>query len=151
MIRLAMKAIRATPRAVRRPKPPQVTPGGLPPRVVRQVAAERGTHRGAQLPIKRRPAGRGRGRRPLMRMWYMSLDTSAHCLVSTTSVGASSTKTIAEHISCWIHPAILFLRAASRSAGRVTTKSSPCVIPESRCSSCRNRVFEQSLPRTSHF
>ena len=25
---------------------------------------------------------------PLIRMWYMSLDTSAHCLVSTISVGA---------------------------------------------------------------
>ena len=53
-MRLATKAGRAIPSPVRRPSPPQVTPcGGLPPRVTRQVAAERSARRDPQLPIKR--------------------------------------------------------------------------------------------------
>ena len=59
------------------------TRGDLPPRVVRKVAEERSAHRGTQLCIERSdPVVVS----PLMRMWYMSLDTSAHCLVSTVSV-----------------------------------------------------------------
>ena len=63
-----------------------------------------------------------------MRMWYMSLDTSAHCLVSTISVGAWSTLTIAEHISS---------QARTDSQARVLTcsrepKADPsAVVPQS--------------------
>ena len=58
----------------------------MQPRVIWEVACQRSSDRGAKLPIKR-------GKQimiqyvPLMRMWYMSLETSAHCRVSTSSVG----------------------------------------------------------------
>ena len=41
-------------------------------------------------------------------------------------------------------PASLCLSFESRCVGIVTTKSSPCVIPETRCHSCRHRFFELS-------
>ena len=49
-MRLATKAGSAAPSAVRWPSP-QVT-GGLPPRVIRQDAAERGAQGGSHLPIR---------------------------------------------------------------------------------------------------
>ena len=53
MMLLDTKALTAIPNAVRRPSPPQVTPvGGLPPRVVRQVTAERSADRGPQLSVE---------------------------------------------------------------------------------------------------
>ena len=94
-MRLATKAGRAAVTAVRSPKPPAVTP------VVacHQEWSGRSPHREVLTEARSCPsnvASRSWSRMsPLMRMWYMSLETSAHCRVRTSSVGAWSTPSMA--------------------------------------------------------
>ena len=98
-MRLATKAGRPTVTAVRSPRPPAHTP------VVacHQEWSGRSPHREVQTETQSCPsneASRSWSKTsPLMRMWYMSLETSAHCRVRTSSVGAWSTPLMAERKS----------------------------------------------------
>ena len=67
VMRLATKAGRATDRAVRKPRPPEATP-------VESLQ---------WCPSKQASSSWSR-RSPLMSMWYISLGTFTHCLVSPT-------------------------------------------------------------------
>ena len=87
-MRLATNAANAVDSAVRSPSPPNLTPvvachqersGRSPPRVF-STAILRPPSKAERTP--------GSSRSPLMRMWYTSLDTSAHCRVRMSSVGA---------------------------------------------------------------
>ena len=62
VLRLATKADRVPPMAVRRTRPPQKNPGGLPPSVVQQVPAMKGADRSAKLSVESGQPGS-----PLMR------------------------------------------------------------------------------------
>ena len=98
-MRLATKARRAAPRAVRRPRKPQETSvvachqewSGTPPQREARTEARNCPSKEASRSWSRRS--------PLMPKWYMTLDTSAQCLLSTIPVGARSTPVVAERIS----------------------------------------------------
>ena len=100
--------------------------GGLPPGVIHQVAAERGADGGAKMRVE---GGSQVTTSPLMRIWYMNLETSAHCLVSTISVGAFSTLVVAERSSSQVYTD---WQARALICSREPKADASAVVPESQ-------------------